>query len=457
MSDRSATPPALDRARKKAYLRLIPLLFASYVIAYIDRVNIAFAKLTMSKDMPAFDNGVIGMGAGLFFLGYFLLEIPGSLIVEKWSARKWIARIMISWGIISAATAWVATPTQFYVVRFLLGLAEAGFFPGVIVFLTHWFPQRDRARALALFLIATPIAQVLAPTLCNPLLRIGMTEVVDGVSVTHALILGLKGWQWVFVAWGIPAVVLGFLVLFLLPDWPREARWLEPEERAALEAELERERVANQPKHAMKLLDGIKHPKVLLLAAAYFCVVTANYGTEFFLPSFLEKWYSLKLDTLTVLVVLPPIGALAGQLLVGWNSDRTKERRLHTAVPIAIGALALALTPLSLGALPLTMALLIVARSGIKAYQPAFWTLPTTFLTSTAAAGSVGFINSVGNLGGFVGPTVLGKVETMTGSFVGGIWFLAGMMAIAIVIILSLGFGKREPQPEPALQESGAT
>ena len=450
MTDSPAASSALDSARRKAYLRLIPLLFASYVIAYIDRVNIAFAKLTMSKDMPLFDDGVIGTGAGLFFLGYFLLEIPGSVIVEKWSARKWIARIMISWGIISAATAWVTTPTQFYVARFLLGLAEAGFFPGVVIFLTHWFPQRDRARALALFLIATPIAQVIAPLACNPLLKIGMTEVVDGVSVTNAMFLGLKGWQWVFVAWGIPAVVFGFMVLFFLIDWPREARWLSAEEKEALEGAIERERLASQPKHKMSMLDGIKHPKVLLLALVYFCVVTANYGTEFFMPTFLEKWYSLKLNTITALVVLPPIGALAGQLFVGWNSDRTKERRLHTAVPIALGALALALIPLSLGTLVLTMALLIAGRTGIKAYQPAFWSLPTTFLTSTAAAGSVGFINSVGNLGGFVGPNVVGYVKETTGSYQGGIWFLATMMAVAVAIVLVL-FAKKEPKPEPVL------
>src|SRR6059036_2674574 len=187
---------ALDRARRKAYKRLIPLLFISYVIAYIDRVNVAFDKLTMSKDMPAFDNDVIGTGAGLFFLGYFLLEIPGTIIVEKWSAR-----IMITWGIVASLNAWVKTPAHFYTVRFFLGLAEAGFFPGVVVFLTHWFPLRDRARAFALFLVATPIAQVISPTLCNPLLKIGLTEVIDGVTVTHPLVLALKGWQWVFIAW----------------------------------------------------------------------------------------------------------------------------------------------------------------------------------------------------------------------------------------------------------------
>jgi ACS family tartrate transporter-like MFS transporter len=450
MTDSPVSSSALDGARRKAYRRLIPLLFASYIIAYIDRVNVAFAKLTMSKDMPAFNNEVIGFGASMFFVGYFILEIPGSLIVEKWSARKWIARIMISWGIISAATAWVTTPTQFYVARFFLGLAEAGFFPGVVIFLTHWFPQRDRARALALFLIATPIAQVIAPLSCRYLLEIGMTQVVDGVTATSPLVLGLKGWQWVFIAWGLPSVVFGFLVLFFLTDWPREAKWLSAEERAALEGELERERLASQPKHKMSLLDGIKHPKVLALTLVYFCVVTANYGTEIFMPTFLEKWYSLKLDKIAALVILPPIGALAGQLLVGWNSDRTKERRLHTAVPIAIGAVALALIPFSLGTLALTMAFLIIGRSGIKAYQPAFWSLPTTFLTSTAAAGSVGFINSVGNLGGVVGPSVLGWLETTTGSFAIGIWFLAGMMTIAVIVVLAL-FAKKQEKPQPAL------
>ena len=439
-------PSALDRARRKAYLRLVPLLFLSYMVAYVDRVNVAFAKLTMSKDLPAFDNAVIGTGAGIFFLGYFLLEIPGSLLVERWSARKWISRIMVSWGLVAALTAFVRTPREFYTVRFMLGLAEAGFFPGVLVFLTHWFPERDRARAFAFFFIATPIAQVISPTISNQLLKIGLTEVVGGVSVTHPLVLGLKGWQWVYVGWGIPALVLGILILWLLPDWPRDARWLTPDESQALESELEREKAARLQaggRH-LTLLEGLRNPRVLMLAAAYFCVVTAQYGTEFFLPTLLERWYKLKLDTLAALVIIPPIGALAGQIFMAWSSDRTKERRLHTAVPIAVGAVALALMPLSLGSLWLTMALLIVARTGMKAYMPAFWTLPGLFLTQSAAAGSVGLINSVGNLGGFLGPYVLGQVDKLTGSFHAGIYFLAGIMALAIVFVFALGLGGRE-------------
>src|SRR3954466_14736021 len=249
----STSPPtALDRARNKAYFRLLPLLFLCYVIAYVDRANVAIAKLTMSRDMPAFDNAVIGFGSGVFFIGYFLLEIPGTLLVEKWSARKWISRIMISWGIVAALTALVRTPYQFYGVRALLGLAEAGFFPGVIVYLTHWFPSRDRTRALSWFLIGTPVAQAASPILSYPMLKIGTDRLVGGQMVHYPELLGLEGWQWGFIAWGIPAGGLGFTVLIFLTDRPLQARWLEPEEREALEAELERERSLHHVSRHMK-------------------------------------------------------------------------------------------------------------------------------------------------------------------------------------------------------------
>src|SRR6266536_5968797 len=232
--------PAIDRARQKAYWRLLPLLFICYVIAFVDRANVSIAKLTMTNDLPGFDNAVIGKGAGLFFIGYFLLEIPGTLIVEKWSARKWICRIMISWGIMATLTAFVKTPSQFYVVRFLLGLAEAGFFPGVIVYLTHWFPGRDRARALSCFLVATPVAQIVSPKISNALLKIGTDETINGVAVHRPEWFGLEGWQCVYIFWGIPAVVLGVVVFCLLKDRPRDAEWLTPEESEALELEREK-------------------------------------------------------------------------------------------------------------------------------------------------------------------------------------------------------------------------
>ena len=462
----------LNRARSKAYWRLLPILFLAYVVAFVDRANVAFAKLTMTKDLPGFDNAVIGFGAGIFFLGYFLLEIPGSVIVERWSARLWLFRIMITWGIMAALTAFVGVPLrlsiwivetcnstfgsdlgvaefQFYAVRFLLGLAEAGFFPGVLVFLSHWFPARDRARALALFFMATPVAQIIGPPISAMMLKPGTTEIINGVAVQHPLVFGLTGWQWVYVAWGVPAVILAFVILLMLPDKPRHARWLKPEECAALEAEL----ASDKPKSKahMSLWDGLRHPKVFALSFAYFCTVTGSYGVVFFLPSILDAWYSLKYSQLAWLTTLPAIMALLGQWFVGWSSDRTKERRWHTVVPIVIGAAAIAVAPMTRGNLTLTIVCFMLALGGLKAYLPAFWTMPYLFLTSTAAAASIGMINSIGNLGGQLGPYVLGKVETVTGSFVGGLYFLACSMMVCATIVFFLGLGAKEKVPAPAI------
>lgn len=435
----------LDSARRKAYWRLLPLLFVAYVIAYVDRQNVAVAKLTMVKDLPGFDDAVIGFGAGIFFIGYFLLEIPGSLIVERWSARKWICRIMVTWGIMAGLTALVKTPTQFYTVRFFLGLAEAGFFPGVMVYLTHWFPSRDRARAIASFLVATPFAQVMSPKISKELLEIG-------TSPDHPPFLGMVGWQWVYVFWAIPAVVLGFGILFWLTDKPKAAKWLTPEEADALENELERERAITKKGKRMTALEALRHPKVLLLALAYFCTVTGSYGIEFFMPSILDSWYGLKLDQLTWLIMLPPALAFLGQMYMGWSSDHFKERRIHAVAPIIMGSCALALLPQTQGNLWLTMICLMLTFTGFKAYMPAFWSLPSMFLTGTAAASSMGLINSVGNLGGFLGPSILGYVKTHTQSYSGGLYYLSGSMLVAAFVILSLGVGRKtdEEGPPPA-------
>ena len=429
---------ALDRARSKAFWRLLPLLFMGYMIAYVDRQNVAVAKLTMTRDLPGFDNAVIAMGAGIFFIGYVLLEIPGTLIVERWSARKWICRIMITWGLMAGLTAAVTTPWQFYSVRFLLGLAEAGFFPGVIVYLTHWFPSRDRARALASFLIATPTAQIVSPKISNALLQIGS-------DAAHPPVLGMVGWQWVYVFWALPAVVLGSMILLWLVDKPRQARWLTEEEKIALETELERERALTSRGRRMTVWEALRHPKVLLLALAYFCTVTGSYGIEFFMPSILKDWYGMNMDKLTWLIMLPPAVAVCGQLLVGWSSDRLKERRWHAVLPIVMGSTALGLMPQTQGHLVLTMICFMTAFAGFKSYQPAFWTFPSLFLTESAAAGSIGLINSFGNLGGFLGPNVLGKVEHLTGSYVGGLYYLCCSMLVAAAIIFSFGLGKKEP------------
>ncbi|MBB5039568.1 MFS transporter [Prosthecobacter dejongeii] len=436
----------LDRARRKAFIRLLPVLFISYMIAYVDRVNVAVAKLTMMKDMPAFTDAVIGFGSSLFFIGYFLLEVPGTLMVERWSARKWICRIMVTWGMMAGLTAFVRTPVEFYTVRFLLGLAEAGFFPGVIVYLTHWFTSRDRAKALSYFLVATPFAQMLSP-ISNWVLKYGTTEVLaNGETLVHPKLLGLVGWQWVYILWAIPAVVLGIGVLWLLTDRPRQATWLTQEERDALEAELERERQLKTKGKRMTLLEAFSHPKVLLLCAAYFFITTCSHSMELFMPSVIKDWYNVSRDQFTWLIVLPPLLALCGQLFGGWSSDRFQERRLHACIPIAIGGIAMLLAPLSHGNLFWTMVCLMVTFAGFKTYMPAFWSLPSLFLAEAAAAGSIGLINSVGNLGGAVGPSIIGWIKTNTGSYISGFYFLGSSMLIASLIVFFLGLGTRKPK-----------
>jgi ACS family tartrate transporter-like MFS transporter len=442
----SPDSPALNRARRKAYWRLIPLLFVSYVIAYIDRTNVGIAKLTMARDI-GFDNEVFGTAAGIFFIGYFILEIPGALIVERWSARRWLSRIMISWGIVAALTAAVKTDHQFYAVRFALGLAEAGFFPGVIVYLTHWFPKQDRARALAYFILAQPVAYLVSPRLSAPVLRIGTDSIVNGVPVHHPEVLGLEGWQWVYIMWGVPAVVLGVVVLLALTDRPAQARWLTAEERAALEQELALERAALAGTGHPRLLEALRDPKVLLLAAVNFLVVTGHYGVEFFLPTILQDWYGLQLEAM-VWIIAVPFGLLfIGQIVVSWSSDRTGERWLHTAFPIYFGAGALALASISQGNLALTVLCFAGAMIG-RCYLPPFYALPGLFLSGAAAAGGIGLINSIGNLGGFLGPYMLGAIQTRSGSFTGGILFLVATTLAAGTIIIGLAFVHRRRAPE---------
>jgi ACS family tartrate transporter-like MFS transporter len=480
----------LDSARIKAYLRLIPVLFVCYIIAYVDRTNVGIAKLTMEEDIPSFDNSVFGWGAGVFFLGYFLLEVPGSVIVERWSARKWICRIMVTWGIMAALTAFVAVPLgisqwivdlwnawrvgfvaqanpgeqlsglatfwnsfftgeltvtafQFYAVRFLLGVAEAGFFPGVLVYLTHWFPARDRARAMSYFLIASPIAMIIGPAVSRLFLDIGRTKLVEDAMVTYPDLLGMKGWQWIYIFWGIPAVLVGIAVLYLLPDKPRHARWLTDKEQAALENEIAMERAQFGSAHHHSLWKGLSNPRVWLLSFVYFGIVTANYGIEFFLPSILKDWYALQPTQVAWLVMIPSLLVIVGQLGIGWSSDYFQERRWHSVLPVAVGAICLAAAAFSPKYLWLTMIFFTIGAAGMKSYMPAFWSLPSYLLTATAAAGSVGLINSVGNLGGHFGPTVIGWVKENIGSYEYGLCFLACTSLISASLIAVMPLRKK--------------
>jgi ACS family tartrate transporter-like MFS transporter len=487
MANAPGTSAALDRARAKAYIRLLPLLFLSYVVAYVDRVNVGFAKLEMQEDLAplGFSESAFGFGMGIFFVGYLVLEIPGTLIVEKWSARKWISRIMVSWGIVAAMTAfvhcrvpgvtWLAEVTvravavlfqplaqsnlhwlsqrgqaiieslqepgspfvlQFFSVRFLLGLAEAGFYPGVIVYLTHWFPRRDRTRTLAWFFIGTPVAAIIGPLISERIMAIGERG--------NPRAWGMVGWQWVFIGWGIPAVILGILTLFYLTDRPQQANWLTKEERTALENTLEREKHEQKQRVGhMSIGQALSNPKVLALATAYFFVVTGSYGVELYMASIIKDWYGLDVKKIAYAIVVPAIGALIGQRLIGWNSDRTDERRWHASLPIILGSLALALIPRSNGTLWLTIGLFTLAMIGMKAYLPAFWALPSLFLTESAAAASIGLINSFGNLGGWIGPWVVGVVKEKTGEYHYGLWFLGASVTLSALIIVSLGIGSR--------------
>ncbi|CAF1205973.1 unnamed protein product [Rotaria sordida] len=430
----------------KAYWRLLPLLFFSYIIAYVDRNNVSLAKLKMINDLRSFQHRtetIFGLGQVAFFIGYLILEIPGTLIVEKWSARKWICRIMITWGILASLTAIVKQPWHFYLIRFLLGLAEAGFFPGIVVYLTHWFPARARARALSLFFTATPIAQFISPKISYYILRMGTIE--NGIY--YRTLFKLKGWQWMYIIWGVPSVIFGIVVLFFLTDRPKDANWLSDEERQALETELSLELLHRQAAGGhLTLLQALRHIKVILLAIAYFFVVTGSYGVEIFLPTILRDWYHLSDSLLTWLLMIPPFGSLVGMLVIGFSSDRTKERRFHASIPILIGAIGLGLTLIRQQPLIVMIILFTVASIGTKAYAPAFWSLPSLFLSESAAAGSIGFINSIGNLGGGVGPFVLGILKDRTGSFFLGILLLSISMCLTSIIITVLRFDRDRQQ-----------
>jgi ACS family tartrate transporter-like MFS transporter len=428
----------LTTARVKAYCRLLPILIICYMIAYVDRNNVAIAKLNMVQDLKQFDERVFGFGIGVFFWGYMLLEVPGTVLVERWSANKWICRIMVTWGIIAALTAFVQTPMHFYIIRFLLGVAEAGFFPGVIVYLTHWFPQRDRSRVLAVFFIATPIAMMLSPIVSQTVLFYGSTEIINGQTIHYPKLWGLDGWQWVYIMWGIPAVLIGAMLPFILPDYPKDARWLKPEEREALERELEREKLSQHDHKHTSILHGLTNPRILMLTLIYFGAVAANYGVEGFLPTILKDWYQLTSTQAALLTIAPSILVLIGQLGIGWSSDHFQERRWHAAIPIALGSLAFLVAPFTQGNLWLTMICFMVAAAGIKAYMPAFWALPSLFMTNVAAAGSIGLINSFGNLGGFVGPMLLGSIKESTRSYDAGLYALAGLSGMSVLLLLAL-------------------
>jgi MFS transporter, ACS family, tartrate transporter len=401
----------------------MPYLFLLYVIAYLDRVNVSFAALEMSHAL-GFTAKVYGFGAGIFFVGYCLLEIPGTLLVEKWSARGCIARIMIVWGVLAIFTGFINSSSQFYWVRFFLGAAEAGFFPGIIVYLSHWYRYEDRAKAFALFMIAVPISNVVGAPVSGIILGIHW--------------LGIAGWRWLFILEGIPAICFGVVTIFYLTDRPHQAKWLPGEERAWIVEELEKEKKEKQAARRYTILQALRNREVILLTLAYFFIVTGQYGFNVWVPTMIKAMSGASNLTVTLITALPYCAALIALLLVGWSSDRTQERRWHTAGCMFIAGVGFLLSVLLQRSSVLEIAMFCVAGAGMYGYLGGFWALPTSFLTGTAAAASIGLINSLGNLGGFAGPYVVGYINNRTGSFLGGLLYLSvsAMAAGGMILLL---------------------
>jgi len=417
-----------NRCRRRIMRRLLPYLFLLYIIAYLDRVNVGFAALQMRGDLK-FGDDVIGFGAGIFFVGYFLLEIPGCIIVEKWSARRWIARIMISWGIVAVLMGFVQTKTQFYSLRFLLGAAEAGFFPGIIVYLSHWFRHQDRAKVVAMFMAAQPIAIIFGAPVSGLLLGVKW--------------LGLSGWRWLFIIEGLPAILFGFVTIFYLTDRPNHARWLPVDEREWLTAELEREAQAKQREHSPSIWQAFRNREVILLTLAFFFIVTAAYGFTFWLPTMIKRASGSSNLIVSLLSAIPYFAGLAAILVVGWSSDRTGERRWHTAISMLAVSVGLLLGVVAQQHIVLAIAMFSVGVVGLYGYLPGFWALPTSFLTGTAAAASIGLINSIGNLGGWAGPWLVGYLSKATGSFISGALCLSLSAMIAAALVLGIRVTKK--------------
>jgi MFS transporter, ACS family, tartrate transporter len=413
---------------RKVYWRLLPLTILTYFLCYLDRINVGFAALTMNKDL-GLDPATYGMAAGAFFWGYFLFEVPSNIILEKLGARIWIARIMVTWGLLSGATAFSVGPWSFLAMRFLLGVAEAGLFPGMILFFTYWFPDRHRARIVSGFMVALPLA------------------VATGAPVSTALlelngIWGLAGWQWMFIAEAAPTVLIGFCLLFWVTDRPHLAHWLSEDERSWLNTTLETERHLIEAARKVHFWESFWNPKVLLLTLNYFGIVTASVGMLLFLPQMVKQ---LGLTNMQVgwVTMIPYLSAVVAMLAWGWLSDRLGERRWTLSFACLVSAAGLVIAAQTLGSAWAVVGMSIAAM-GFYGSKGPFWSIPSMILTGTAAASGIAWINSVGNLGGFFGPTMVGWAKNYSGSFAGGLYVLA---AFAFMSAMVSAFGLRIPNP----------
>ncbi len=416
-----------ESAIRKASRRLIPFLILCYAVNFLDRVNVGFAALAMNEDL-GFSPSVFGAGAGIFFIGYILFEVPSNLALERFGARIWIARIMISWGLVSMAMALVSGVTSFYLLRLLLGVAEAGFFPGIILYLTYWFPARERAGVVAMFMAAPPLATVFGGPLSGALLEL------DGL-------LGIAGWQWMFLIEGLPAVLLGLVTLRFLDDRPEHATWLTAGERAALSAQLAREAEETRESGYHQLSHAFTRPRVLMLGLIYFCLCSGLYGIAFWMPQVIQT-FGLEPLEIGFLTAIPYV--FAAGLMVWWGrrSDRKGERIWHAALPLTLAGIAFIWSAVS-GPLVPTMVALTLVTVGIYAALGAFWALPTAILTGVGAAAGLALVNSIGNLGGLVAPAVIGVLRQETGDFTAALFFLALILLTGAALTLLFGYATR--------------
>jgi len=419
VSRRVGPEAALQSATRKAALRFVPLLTIAYLFNYLDRTSLGFAALTMNKEL-GLSAGQFGLAAGIFFLGYCLFEVPSNLLLYRFGARRWLARIMISWGIVSAATIFVVGPNSFYALRLLLGVAEAGFFPGVTFFLAAWFPAQYRTRMLAWFLIGIPLSSLIGGPVCGLLLQ------MDGIS-------GLAGWQWMFLGVSLPCIPIGLLTLHLLADRPETATWLSRDERDAMHGVLASE-VRERP-HA-SLLAAMMDTRVLILAVIQFGFTLGSYGIGIWLPLILREYH---LSTLAIgwIAAIPYVFAAAGMILWARYVDRSGRRVVNLAITCFLGGAGL-VAPILSGSLTVALIGFSVALVGVTAARAIFWTIPTRFLTGVAAAGGLAFINSIGTVGGFAGPSMMGWLREFSGSYVFGLTAVAAIMIAATLASLSL-------------------
>jgi ACS family tartrate transporter-like MFS transporter len=419
----SDLPDVGTRARRRIAWRLLPFVFILYMVAYIDRVNVSFAGLRMNAALGLSDH-MFGLGAGIFYLSYVLFEIPGAIIVERWSARKWIARIMISWGLVTVLTGFVRTPGQFYAVRLGLGVAEASFLPGMIVYLTHWFRLRERSRAIACFYAAVPTASLIGSPLAGWLLGVHWQ--------------GLAGWRWLFIVEGTPAVVIGIITIFYLTDWPAQARWLPQDERDWLVNELRAELQAKKRIRDYTITEAFCDRRVLCLGAAWFLALSGSLGNVYWIPTFVKRLSGVSDRSVTSLLLMPALIGIAGTLINGWHSDKTGERRWHAAIPLLAAGLMYGLLILARHDVSLAILLLLVGSGFFYAYLPVCWSIPTMILSESAAAATFGLINSIGQLGGLTGPLMIGFLNERTHSLTAGFGFIALVYAVSGSLILSL-------------------